>query len=139
MTELEGVDQGSGDQGKINPAEGGIADDLTWLGRGFFQPLYNLQFYRAAVGKSLVEAIIFFVAFATLLTIITTLNLTRELGAVSDDIEQAFASGAFPDLVIENGLATGQTSGAAINRVAASGCAVAAHVKTCLMPAPVLL
>ncbi|MCH8877510.1 MAG: DUF1189 family protein [Chloroflexi bacterium] len=106
MTELEGVDQGSGDQGKINPAEGGIADDLTWLGRGFFQPLYNLQFYRAAVGKSLVEAIIFFVAFATLLTIITTLNLTRELGAVSDDIEQAFASGAFPDLVIENGLAT---------------------------------
>ncbi len=106
MTELEGTDQDTGDQGNIDPAEGGMVDDLTRLGRGFFQPLYSLRFYHAAVGKSLVDAILFFVALATLLTIISTFSLTRDLGTVSDDIERAFASGAFPEIVIENGLAT---------------------------------
>jgi hypothetical protein len=86
--------------------EGGITDELTWLGRGFFQPLYDLQFYRAVVNKSLIDAVLFFVVFGTLLTIISTVNLSRNLGSAADDIEQAFASGEFPEIVIENGLAT---------------------------------
>ena len=86
--------------------EDGIAAELTWLGRGFFQPLYSLQFYRAAVQKSLIDAILFFIVFGTLLTIISTINLSRNLGSAADDIEQAFASGEFPEIVIENGLAT---------------------------------
>lgn len=86
--------------------EGGIAAELTWLGRGFFQPLYSMQFYRAAVQKSLIDAVLFFVVFGTLLTIISTINLSRSLGSAADDIEQAFASGEFPEIVIENGLAT---------------------------------
>ncbi|MFQ5944372.1 MAG: DUF1189 family protein [Anaerolineales bacterium] len=106
MTEPIGVDQDTADQGKVDPAEGGIVDDLTWLGRGFFQTLYSLQFYRAATQKSLIDAILFFVVFGTLLTIISTFNLSRNLSSVADDIEQAFATGEFPEIVIENGLAT---------------------------------
>lgn len=106
MTEPIGVDQDTTDQGKVDPAEGGIVEDLAWLSRGFFQPLYTLQFYRAATQKSLIDAILFFVAFGTLLTIISTFNLSRNLGSVADDIGQAFATGEFPEIVIENGLAT---------------------------------
>ncbi len=106
MTGPESVDQDTADQGKVDLAEGGIVDDLTWLGRGFFQPLYSLPFYRAAAQKSLIDAVLFFVAFGTLLTIISTFNLSRNLGSVTDEIEKAFASGEFPEIVIENGLAT---------------------------------
>ncbi len=103
----------AGDEGEtatsgtaVDQDEGSIADELTWLGRGFFQPLYSMQFYRAAVQKSLIDAVLFFVVFGTLLTIISTINLSRNLGSAADDIEQAFASGEFPEIVIENGLAT---------------------------------
>ncbi len=90
----------------VDQDDGGITAELAWLGRGFFQPLYSLQFYRAAVQKSLIDAILFFVVFGTLLTIISTINLSRNLGSAADDIEQAFTSGEFPEIVIENGLAT---------------------------------
>ena len=106
MTEPIGVDQDTADQGGIEPSEVGIVDELAWLGRGFFQPLYSLQFYRSATQKSLIDAILFFVAFGTLQTIISAFILTRMLGSVADDIQQAFASGEFPEIVIENGLAT---------------------------------
>jgi hypothetical protein len=91
---------------RVSNEEGGIAAELTWLGRGFFQPLYSMRFYRDAVQKSLIDAVMFFVVFGTLLTIISTINLSRNLGSAADDIEQAFASGEFPEIVIENGLAT---------------------------------
>lgn len=106
MTEPEGVDQDAADQGQIDSTEVGIVDELGWVGRGFFQPLYNLQFYRAATQKSLIDAILFFIVFGTLLTIISTFNLSRNLRSAADDIRQAFASGEFPEIVIENGLAT---------------------------------
>jgi hypothetical protein len=103
MTDSEGMPDG---EMAADRDEGGIADELAWLGRGFFQPLYSLQFYRTAVQKSLIDAILFLVVFGTLLTIISTINLSRNLGSAADDIEQAFASGEFPEIVIQNGLAT---------------------------------
>jgi hypothetical protein len=86
-------------------SDAGIVDEIIWLGRGFFQSLYSLQFYREAARKSLVDAILFFVVFGTLVTIISTFNLSRNLRSVADDIEQAFSSGDFPEIVIQNGLA----------------------------------
>ena len=83
----------------------GFAGDLLWLGRGFFQPLYNLQFYRAAANRSIVDAVVFFIAFGVLMTLVSTFNVSRTLRSVSEDIEQAFASGQFPEIVIQNGLA----------------------------------
>ncbi len=88
------------------PDEDSITSELAWLGRGFVQPLYSLQFYRAAVQKSLIDAILFFAVFGTLLTIISTINLSRTLSSAADDIQQAFASGEFPEITIANGLAT---------------------------------
>ncbi len=89
-----------------DPDEGSIASELAWLGSGFFQPLYSLQFYRAAVQKSLIDAILFFAVFGTLLTIISAVNLSRSLSSAAEGIEQAFASGEFPEITIANGLAT---------------------------------
>lgn len=89
-----------------DPNEGSITSELAWVGRGFFQPLYSLQFYRAAVQKSLIDAILFFAVFGTLLTIFSAINLSRNLSSAADDIEQAFASGEFPEITITNGLAT---------------------------------
>ena len=106
MTEPTGEDQETADQGQIDSSEVGIVDELTWVGRGFFQPLYDLQFYRAATQKSLIDAILFFIVFGTLLTIISTFNLSRNLGSAADDIRQAFATGEFPEIVIDNGFAT---------------------------------
>ncbi len=85
--------------------DSGIAAELFWIGRGFFQPLYNLPFYKAAARRSLVDAVLFFIVFGTILTIIATINLSRGLGSTARDIEQAFASGNFPEIVIQNGLA----------------------------------
>ena len=73
---------------------------------GSFNPFISLQFYRAAAQKSLIDAIIFFVFFGTLLTIISTIDLSRKLSSAADEIEQAFASREFPAITIENGLAT---------------------------------
>ena len=101
-----GEGPGAGSEMNAGQNEGGIADELAWLGRGFFQPLYSLQLYRAAAQKSMIDAILFFVVFGTLLTIISTINLSRTLGSAADDIEQAFASGEFPEIVVQNGLAT---------------------------------
>ncbi len=94
------------DERTIDPNEGSITSELAWLGRGFFQPLYSLQFYRTAVQKSLIDAILFFAVFGTFLTIISIVNLSRNLSSAAEDIEQAFASGEFPEITIANGLAT---------------------------------
>jgi len=96
----------SNDGTNPDPDEGSITSELAWLARGFFQPLYNLQFYRAAAQKSLIDAILFLAVFGTLLTIVSTINLSRNLSSAADDIEQAFASGEFPEITITNGLAT---------------------------------
>lgn len=104
MTEApEEIPAPEGEQSE--PQDSGIADELIWVGRGFFQPLYSLPFYKAAARKSLVDAVLFFVVFGTILTIAATINLSVGLGSAARDIEQAFASGEFPEIVIQNGLA----------------------------------
>ena len=96
----------TGGETAADPNQGSITSELAWVGRGFFQPLYSLKFYRAAVQKSLIDAILFFAVFGTLLTIYSAINLSRNLSSAADDIEQAFASGEFPEITITNGLAT---------------------------------
>lgn len=88
-----------------SPADAGITDELAWLGRGFFQPLYSLPFYSAAAKKSLIDAALFFIVFGAILTIISTFNLSRNLGTAADEIELAFATGDFPEIVIQDGFA----------------------------------
>ena len=91
-----GESEMAGGELAADPNEGSITSELAWLARGFFQPLYSLQFYRAAVQKSLIDAIVFFAVFATLLTIISTINLSRNLSSAPDDIEQAPVMGGVP-------------------------------------------
>lgn len=55
--ESEGTAGKLGGDAAADQDEGGIVDELTWFGRGFFQPLYSLQFYRSATKKSLIDTI----------------------------------------------------------------------------------
>ena len=81
--------------------EASITSELAWVGRGFFQPLYSLQFYRAAVQKSLIDAILFFAVFGTLLTIISTFNLSRNLSSAAVDLGEITTDIAGLDAEIE--------------------------------------
>lgn len=86
--------------------EEGILEAVTWLGRGFIQPLYSVAFYRAASRRSLVDAVLFFVAFGVLSTLVGTFSLGRELGTAADELQRVFATEDIPEIVIANGTAT---------------------------------
>jgi hypothetical protein len=94
-----------GETAAIHP-DGGIFEALTWLGRGFFQPLYSVAFYRAVCRRPLVDAILFFIAFGVLSTLVATFRLTRDLGSAADELERVFATEEIPEIVIANGVAT---------------------------------
>ena len=79
--------------------------EISWIGAGFIQPLYKLNYYRRAIGRRTIHAVVFFSIFGLLLTLISTINLARILASVNNDIEQAFADGQFPEIIIQDGIA----------------------------------
>jgi len=94
------------DAPKGEDALAGCVGELTWLGRGFYQTIFRLEFYRQALAKGTLRAALFFLIFGALLTLFSTFSVVWGMRGVSGDIRDAFESGEFPAIVIEDGIAS---------------------------------
>lgn len=88
------------------PGAGGCLHELEWLGAGFVLPCTSPTFYRLAVRRRVISAILFFLLFALVITGLTTIRVGKTLLSASEDIQQLFEQGDFPEITIEDGVAT---------------------------------
>lgn len=91
----------------VEPEPIGCSGQLIWLLKGFYQPLYKLDFYRRALNKRVLTAIVFFVLFGIVLTFISTLRLYYSvMSTIPRNIRDAYEEGRVPEIVIEDGIAS---------------------------------
>jgi hypothetical protein len=90
------------------PSNGGCLGELSWIAASFVLPLASSSFYRRAARRSTGSAVLFFMSFWAIITLVTTLGLTLKLGQASSEIRRAFDTGAIPQITIHNGIATVQ-------------------------------
>lgn len=96
----------SWDTPKDGGAPAGCAGELSWFGRSFYETTFRLAFYRQALTKGTVRAAVFFLLFAIVLTLFNTFVVLWGMRGVSGEIREAFESGEFPAIVIEDGIAS---------------------------------
>lgn len=84
----------------------GCLGEVTWLGMGLTLPMVNLNFYRKAAARKLSSALIVFFVFALILTLLTTVVISRGLKAADQAMQEAYAKGDFPTITIQDGQAT---------------------------------
>jgi hypothetical protein len=82
-----------------------LLKELGWYGTSLVLPSASLSFYRRAVERSLASAVVFFMAFMAVISLVSTLGVTSKMVLVGEDIRKAFASGAVPEIYITNGTA----------------------------------
>ena len=97
-TAQETAKQGSGSPGCLT--------GFKWLLSGFVLPCFSLDFYKKAVHKRLIIAVVFYVLFGFTLTLFSTIIIGRELRSVNQFIQLAYLRGDIPEIVIENGTAS---------------------------------
>jgi hypothetical protein len=69
-------------------------------------PICSPSFYRHAVKRSAFAALVFFVIFGLLVAVLQTVRVTAGFGEARTAIDDAFASGEIPEVIIEGGEAT---------------------------------
>ncbi len=72
---------------------------------GAVLPMGSLSFYQKAVKKSVGNAILFFVFFTLVISSLSTINIAVGAFSAIGSIENAFADGDVPEILIENGIA----------------------------------
>lgn len=88
------------------PAEGGCLNELGWYASGFVLPIASLSFYRRAVRRSTGSAVLFFLLFMAVITLVTTIGVTYKMSQFSTDIRRAFDSNSVPEITISGGVAS---------------------------------
>ena len=84
----------------------GCLNELVWLGAAFVLPCASLTFYRRAARRRVISAVLFFLLFSLVITVLTTARVAIVLFPVVNDIRQAFDTGEFPEITIQDGIAT---------------------------------
>jgi len=83
----------------------GCLGEAGWFASGAVLPLGSLSFYRRAGQRSVGGAILFFVAFTLLISMLVTINFGAEMFSARDGIQQAYADGDIPEITISHGVA----------------------------------
>jgi hypothetical protein len=78
---------------------------FMWLLKGFVLPCWSGDFYRQAARKRLITALLFFLLFGLVFTIIGTARTAIVFNDVKSEIENAFREGKFPTITIADGAA----------------------------------
>jgi hypothetical protein len=76
-----------------------------WFFAGLVLPFVSRRFYRIVSRKSLGVAFLFFFFFTSLMTIASTLQISRNFNEMQVELEQAIESGLIPTITISNGVA----------------------------------
>lgn len=69
-------------------------------------PSCSPSFYRHAVKRSAFAAFVFFALFSLVVAILQTARVTADFGNARQAVDDAFASGEIPEVIIEDGVAT---------------------------------
>jgi len=85
--------------------EQGWLSELGWLGAGLALPCVSPRFYRLAVRRKVILAVLFFVIFELVITLLMTASVGRALFSVTKEVRKAFDSGQVPEIIIQDGLA----------------------------------
>ncbi len=85
--------------------ETGYLSGLGWLFTGLVLPCVSPTFYRNAVRRRLISAILFFLLFTSTITGLTALGVSHTLFSMRNEISRAFESGEFPVINIRDGIA----------------------------------
>ncbi|MGD8620988.1 MAG: DUF1189 family protein [Anaerolineales bacterium] len=94
------------EQPSTNSHPEGWGARAVWHAASFVLPVFSLRFYRISLRKGLSQALIFFTIFATSLSALFTLKVVRIITELDAQIETALSEGAFPDIYIEDGIAS---------------------------------
>ena len=82
---------------------GGCLSDLGFHAASFVLPIASLSFYRRAAERRTGSAVLFFILFMGIVTILTTIGVTRGLLTATDEIQRAFQDGSVPEITITAG------------------------------------
>mgnify|MGYP005840636261 CR=1 FL=1 len=83
----------------------GCLSGLGWLGAGFVLPCVSPTFYYRVARRGAFSAIVFLFLFTSAITGLLTARAVRGLVGASAQIQDAFESGAFPEITIVRGVA----------------------------------
>lgn len=87
----------------VRTESGGCLGALGFYAAGFVLPAASLSFYRRAVERRPISAVLFFVIFMGTITVLTTVGMVRQLANVSLEIQRVFADGTMPAITIAGG------------------------------------
>ena len=92
----------------ISPGEparegGGCLSDMGFHAASFVLPIASLSFYRRAAKRSTGSAVLFFILFMGVVTVLTTIGVARGLLTATDEIQRAFQDGSVPEITITSG------------------------------------
>jgi hypothetical protein len=79
---------------------------VGWFFSGLVLPFVSRRFYCIASGKSLGIAFLFFFFFTSLMTIASTLQISRSFSEMQVELERAIESNQIPTITISNGIAS---------------------------------
>ena len=88
---------------------------LGEIGRPFsgaVLPMGSFTYYRRAVQKNVGNAVAFFILFTLALATLSTISIGIAMFSLIGDIQQAYADGTMPEIVIRNGIAEVEWSAA---------------------------
>jgi uncharacterized membrane protein YhaH (DUF805 family) len=69
-------------------------------------PFCSPSFYHHAVKRSAFAALVFFIVFSLVVTVLQTVRVTADFGEARQAIDEAFARGEIPEVIVEDGVAT---------------------------------
>jgi uncharacterized membrane protein YhaH (DUF805 family) len=69
-------------------------------------PICSPSFYRHAAKRPAFTALVFFVLFSLVVTVLHTVRATADFGDARQVIDEAFAGGRIPAVIVEDGIAT---------------------------------
>jgi hypothetical protein len=82
---------------------GGCLSDLGFHAASFVLPIASLSFYRRAAERRTGSAVLFFIVFMGLVTLLTTIGVARGLLTATEEIQRAFMDGSVPEITITAG------------------------------------
>jgi hypothetical protein len=83
----------------------GCLGEAGWFFSGAVLPMGSLAFYRRAARKSVAGAILFFIFFTLVISVLSTIQFGAGMFSAIRDIQQAYADGKVPAVTISGGVA----------------------------------
>lgn len=93
------------DSPNLDQGSGGCQAEFSWLAAGFVLSCASPTFYRQAARRRVVPALLFFIAFTTLVSLLFTLKATIAVSRAGQELVHLFVVGEIPSIKIQDGIA----------------------------------